>query len=533
LSFDESSYKGSKELPRDGKASLNCKYDRNRKSLQPFLLFSFKMMRRSKGWYKPKGYLHFSPKLRKNDESTVLKYITNKLEKHNFYPLIHETLSARRYKKIADGTRSHFDYLALQPKPTAKDREIFYANHLDAHIYSYYANEVLGPKYERLLKSDEQLDHSIIAYRHIPISKKSKKGKCNIHFAKEVFNEIEDRGNCVAVCYDIENFFPTLNHEHLKNSWCNLLGVKRLDDNNFKIFKSITNYSFVEIDDIISACTNKELGLLKRHDFYNVKPRLKSYFTSSNEFRKKIAAKNLIKVNPRDKGKKQKGIPQGTPISAFLANLYLLQFDRFVVESLVKQANCFYRRYSDDIIIIFENESKFIQFDEIIRDKLLSEPFCLKVNSTKTIVSKFVESDNELHCSTKIERVKEFSEDIPLRYLGFDFNGKTILLKDGTVSNYYRELKESLRIKGNRVKAAKKFNLKNPDKTIKETKLFLTNLMKRFTHLGKKKTKSNFLTYVDRAAKIMHPELTDGQNPIRRQLRRSWSIFNSTADRYR
>jgi hypothetical protein len=90
-----------------------------------------------------------------------------------------------------------------------------------------------------------------------------------------------------------------------------------------------------------------------------------------------------------------------------------------------------------------------------------------------------------------------------------------------------------LRIKGNRVKAAKKFNSKNPKATPKETKLYLTKLMRRFTHLGKTKAKSNFLTYTDRSAKIMYPEFEVNKNPIRSQVKRSWSIFNKTANRYR
>ncbi len=488
-------------------------------------------MKRDKGWYKPKGYLHLTSKLRKTDENSVLKYIQKKLSNHNFFPLIHETLSTRRFKKLEDGVRSHFDY--IYTKSTAKKRDIFYANHLDAHIYSYYANEVLGPKYEALLKADKELDKSVIAYRRIPISRESASNKCNIHFAKEVFDEIRKRGNCVAVCYDIENFFPSLNHDYLKKCWCDLLKVDRLDEVNFKIFKSITNFSFIEINDVITACSNREKGLIKKSDFICAKPRLRSYFIDSKEFRSKIAVNKLIKVNPKDKDGKRRGIPQGTPISAFLANLYLLHFDKCIVESCVKSVNSFYRRYSDDIIIIFEDETQFIKFDNDIREKLSREPFFLTINSGKTIISKFEKIQGKIICRTKTEQTKEFSKNTPLKYLGFDFNGETTLIKGASLSNYYRELKNSLRIKGNRVKAAKRFNLKNPSSVHKDVKLYLTDLIRRFTHLGKSKTKSNFLTYVDRSGKIMYSEIDQKENPIRKQVKRSWSIFSKTADKYR
>jgi hypothetical protein len=490
-------------------------------------------MKRNKGWYKPKGYLHISSKLRKDDENSVLEYIRTKLNTHNFYPLIHETLSARRYKKLANGERSHFDYVSEKVKPTAKNRDIFYANHMDAHIYSYYANQILGQKYEAILKSDEELDKSVIAYRRIPVSSESTSNKCNIHFAKEVFNEVKNRKNCVVVCYDIENFFPTLSHDYIKKCWCRLLQVDRLDEINYRIFKSITNFSYVEIADVITACADEEKGFTKKHHFIDAKPRLKSYFIEPREFRNKIAAKNLIRINPKDTTGKQKGIPQGTPISAFLANLYLLDFDKFIVENCVKAANCFYRRYSDDIIIVFDTEAQFEKFDKDIREKLRGEPFLLTINSGKTIVSKFEACEEGIICSTKTESKAEFSRHIPLRYLGFDFDGERIFIKDASLASYYRELKKSLRTKGNRVKAAKKFNAKNPKETPKDTKFFLTNLMKRFTHLGKSKTKSNFLTYADRSGKIMYPEQDVTQNPIRKQVRRSWSIFNITADRFR
>jgi hypothetical protein len=126
-----------------------------------------------------------------------------------------------------------------------------------------------------------------------------------------------------------------------------------------------------------------------------------------------------------------------------------------------------------------------------------------------------------------------FSDNKPLMYLGFDFNGEKIFIKEVSIASYYRELKKAFRTKGNRVKAAKRHNGKYPKLPAKATKLYLTRLYKRFTHLGKTKTKSNFLTYVDRSAKIMYSDIEKSKNPIRDQVKRSWSIFNKTADKYR
>lgn len=210
-----------------------------------------------------------------------------------------------------------------------------------------------------------------------------------------------------------------------------------------------------------------------------------------------------------------------------------MKFDNFIIDKLVKEENCFYRRYSDDIVIIFNDEAQFEKWDTELRNLISLAPFYLKINADKTIISKFTKTDNIITCVTKPENAKEFMTGIPFRYLGFDFDGNNVLIKNASLSNYYREMKRALRAKGNRVKRAKKLNEQNPMKEPKETKLYLTNLIKRFTHLGKKKEKSNFLSYADRAALIMYPTLESKENPIRKQVKRSWSIFNKTAFKYR
>ena len=169
-----------------------------------------KSKQKNKNWFQPKGYLHFTTKLKESNQNFVKSYIeqvdkegihTN-IAKHAFYPLIHRTVLQKRFKKIQDKAgnqiltdtgkqkRSHFDL--VKGKTNAKPREIFFANHLDTQIYSYFAKEILGKKYEDLLKEPEntKLSDCISAYRFIPVEESSQKGKPNMHFAKEIFDFI-------------------------------------------------------------------------------------------------------------------------------------------------------------------------------------------------------------------------------------------------------------------------------------------------------------------------------------------------------
>lgn len=76
----------------------------------------------------------------------------------------------------------------------------------------------------------------------------------------------------------------------------------------------------------------------------------------------------------------QKGVMAGTPISPFLANLYLMEMDKYFAEKNVR-----YARYSDDIII-FDNKDKL---DEHISDyrKFLNR-YHLVTNPAKEVLVK-------------------------------------------------------------------------------------------------------------------------------------------------
>ena len=218
------------------------------------LLLLLLAMKKEKDWFKDRGYPHFSNKTPVSVRKQVENYVSNpkKISKHSFFPLIFKEIKQRRYKTSnfnGEFKRSHKKYENGKIVSNTKIRNILYASHIDAHIYSYYTQKIITPKYEEYLKINPNLSNSITAYRQIETLDKLK-FKNNVHFAKDVFDEIKKRKNCVALVLDIENFFPTLNHKKLKLAWAKILSLKTLPKDHFNLFKAITRFSYVKLNDL-------------------------------------------------------------------------------------------------------------------------------------------------------------------------------------------------------------------------------------------------------------------------------------------
>jgi hypothetical protein len=167
-----------------------------------------------------KKYPHFDAFI-SPEKATV--YVTNRerVARHPFYPFMHYK---QRWTRFA-------------PKGqigTVKERPIRYAARLDAYIFSYYRHILSGLYEEELRRA--KLGDSVLAYRHIPISG-GRGGKSNVHFAADAVRKIQELGDCCAIALDISSFFESLDHSTLKKLWCRLLGVERLPDDHFQVFK--------------------------------------------------------------------------------------------------------------------------------------------------------------------------------------------------------------------------------------------------------------------------------------------------------
>ncbi|SCY99356.1 reverse transcriptase domain-containing protein [Flavobacterium caeni] len=474
---------------------------------------------KQKDWFKDRGYPHFTNRTNIRFRGKVKNYILNSenIAKHSFYPLIYKEIIQRRYKlskRNGKVSRSHTEVKDDKIVSSKKVRKILYATHLDAHIYSYYTRK-LQAEYERYISQNESLSSSITAYRKIPVANKSK-FKNNVHFASDVFEEIKKRDDCVVLAFDIENFFPSLDHKLLKRIWTKVLNLKALPPDYYNIYKAVTNFSYVRLEDLKpkpSHFDEKEFAKLKKNG-------KNSFFSSSREL---FDSGITIYKNQKLNGSKEVvGIPQGLPISALLANIYMIPFDESIIKTLYENHKVFYRRYSDDIVIVCDKSD----MEDI---KLFVDNHIKKINLSisipKTEITFFEKIDGKLVCYQIVGGVKKLNR--PLNYLGFEFYGYQTLLKSKNIAAFYRDMKASIKRKAKRIQAVRERTLTdNP--AIFKRKIFRLYSFKGVKPrlIKNRKYRGNYVRYVYKAAEEMNsPE-------IKRQIRNHWNILQKTIKKY-
>ena len=218
------------------------------------------------------------------------------------------------------------------------------------------------------------------------------------------------------------------------------------------------------------------------------------------EFRERIRGKKRIVLN-QDK----KGIPQGTPISALLSNIYMFSFDQDM-DAICRSLGTFYRRYSDDIVIICNRDEQHI-FERQVKNLL--KKIHLDLNDKKTEKIEFTRKQaNYLSFARLDSRPRN-----PFQYLGFAFDGKKVLIRQPSLTRYYRRMQRGVN------RSYHNYHKIGSDskRAIRRGKIY-----KRYSHLGKQ----NFIKYAYRASAIMN------QESIKKQVQKHWNRLNSVLDRF-
>jgi len=286
-------------------------------------------------------------------------------------------------------------------------------------------------KYEDLLK-ELGIDECVIAYRKIPLSEVVTNGKCNVHFADEAINEIKrqtkETGSCSAIAMDISGFFDNLNHTLIKRQWLRVMKFETgMPHHHFTIFKNITRFKYITSDMLEGKLAVKFRKL--HHD------KVKQICTP-DVFKKKV----LPYVSEQNKV----GIPQGTTISDVIANMYMIDFD-VLMTKFAKKYSGYYRRYSDDILIILPTKyqvkaMKFVPW-------LVRFITKLKISPKKTLVSQFKTASNETQCTT-FKNIDGQLQVVgkPFEYLGLSFDGKTKQIRQSTLSGFHDRLSGRIKV---------------------------------------------------------------------------------------
>lgn len=394
-----------------------------------------------------------------------------------------------------------------------KERKIRYACRCDSYIFSYYRN-ILNKFYEQELDRLE-LRSCVTAYRKIPTGN-GRSGKCNIHFAKEAFGHIQAQGNCLVFALDIKQFFENLDHTHLKQVWWRLLGKPKqrngnhlLPEDHFSVFKAVTSYSYISMEDAY-----KTLGYIGNITTQGGKTRI-GYLVKRKEFPKQICSGKQFREKLASKIEQNSdpfGIPQGSPISDLLANMYLLDFDN-AINTLVLSMGGTYRRYSDDILLVLPTDRTDVQsMLAKVLQILNSNAPRLALKDKKTQVYRYRQV-NGIQENDKLIAAKGSDG---LEYLGFRYDGERIYLRNSTVSGIQRKI--TLFAKG----MARRHLEENPgiplDKLIEtfnySALIAKFGRVKDYDPGAKDYTKWTFWTYIKRSGKILG---TAGK-PIARQM---------------
>jgi len=300
-------------------------------------------------------------------------------------------------------------YDSCKPKGkrlTIKSRKIALASHHEALLLKFYAI-MLNERYEEYIVKNG-IASVPVAYR---------KNHDNISAAKEVFDFIWQTENVWIVKGDFHAFFDCLNHHVLTQQVKMVLGGnenERLSEDWMTVIKAITKYRMVSKDELNKVCGRRGKDT--------------PYVTSFKQLGKYVqeGRLHLSDVN-------KKGIPQGTAISAVLANVYMSHFDKEVNE-LITRNEGMYRRYSDDFIIIVPKKNCSYSKISDIKQEIIEKSkrrLHLKINDKKTQLLEFSKANGHVYGGDSLDKI------LNLRYLGFDFTGRSVYLRPGTIYKFH------------------------------------------------------------------------------------------------
>jgi Reverse transcriptase (RNA-dependent DNA polymerase) len=404
-------------------------------------------------WFRPRSYLHLDMPVQ---PAFAHNLTPAQVAAHVWSPLIHYVKTEKRYN-------------VKQRKTLRKERPIMFASHRDSCILSKYSADLVA----RLDKwyAANGLDDTVIAYRAL--------GRSNYHFAKKVEDFVRAHPSITVMCFDVSGFFDNLDHKRLKARLKWLLECDELEGDWFAVIKAVTRYRFIH------------LGEIKKHD--DLAKRLRE--------RKRHPLTTIAELKslgvPIEKNPLPLGIPQGTPISASLSNLYMTEFDADMQSEAAKRG-ALYQRYSDDILVACLPARQHV-LKALVEEKL--EEHGLQLQKAKSEVV-------TLHAPVST---------LTFQYLGYQLGHVDARLRLKSLSRQWRTARRAIK-KTERVG-------KNAIKRRKAKQIFTRKLHMRFTGAGGR----NFLAYTERSAETLEsPAIRKQAKKLRRYMQAELRRLKST-----
>ena len=395
--------------------------------------------------FKPRYYQHIDKIV---DIKDIEYKVKNKeyIKSHAFYPFISYVIKFKKYTEIIDEeTNHHWKF---------KERPIKYASHIDRCIYQWYSFN-FNNMYNQYCENNG-LNYVSIVYRT------NLKGKTNIEFSKIAFDFIKKCKECYVLVSDFSSFFDYVDHDILKKNLCKILKVDKLDDDIYKVFRSMTKYSYIDKDAIINFLIKNKV------ETQNSIKKNNSLFEKIQWKHAKQALKQEIKVN-----KAKYGIPQGSPLSGVFANIYMIDFDK-MVNDYVNNKKGLYMRYSDDLIVIIpKNQVSSINEIWNYLSRVKDNYSTLKMNVNKT--SGYLYENNIFKSVHELIPGMKDGKNF-ISYLGFSYDGKYVKFRDKTLTKFfyklYRKIDNMIKRENERILKGKKKKTKiDKHRIIKELKI--------------------------------------------------------------
>ncbi len=275
-------------------------------------------------------------------------------------------------KKVLSGSYLFYPFREVEiDKPGGGKRTLSIASIRDVIVQQQLYNSIY-PVMDRLFRHPF-VNHVSFAYR---------KGRSAPQAASYVHNYLK-KGYIYALDADIVKYFDSIPHEALLNLLKIHLGENSI---TYKLTRR-----FILTDRVpYSTYRRRRCGRLYGKEIFR-------------------------KIKP-DRKRREKGVPQGGVLSGMLANLYLHEFDRWIMKEVSRQIPLRYVRYADDFVILTRTPEKL-------------EPLRRKV------ASKLSDIGLELHTDTAKTRLVNVADD-DLRFVGFRFSLTDISVRERNIQKF-------------------------------------------------------------------------------------------------